>query len=176
MSRQRSRVNGDRNITGNTLISVGNRTYITSDIQVELDTGTSLQPRPRGRTHDSFGTARLLESKVAFDALLNSEARYPAPQCHPETRSAMKGVLTSWIHRKGDCSDKAIVWMSGAPGVGKSAILQTVCQGEAGDAEPVLSVLEIEADNRCAVSLSDTIIVIQILVLALTLVSSLDAD
>lgn len=41
--------------------------------------------------------------------------------------------------------------MSGAPGVGKSAILQSVCQDEAGDnkLDPLLG--QIEADNRYAI-------------------------
>ena len=33
-----------------------------------------------------------------------------------------------WICRRGEWADKGIMWMSGAPGVGKSAILQTMCE------------------------------------------------
>ena len=33
-----------------------------------------------------------------------------------------------WICRRGDEADKDIMWMSGAPGVGKSAIAQTASE------------------------------------------------
>jgi len=35
-------------------------------------------------------------------------------------------VVKDWIWRHGDDSEKDVMWMSGAPGVGKSAIAQTV--------------------------------------------------
>jgi len=70
----------------------------------------------------------LLESKVAFDALLNSGARYPAPKCHVDTRKAAQEVVTNWLCGRGEWAEKGIMWMSGAPGVGKSAIVQTVCE------------------------------------------------
>jgi len=69
-----------------------------------------------------------LESKVAFGALLNSAERYPAPHCHPGTRIAAKKVTKDWIGRRGFGSEKRIMWISGGPGVGKSAVLQTVCE------------------------------------------------
>jgi len=69
-----------------------------------------------------------LESKVAFSALLNSGERYPAPHCHPGTRIAAKKVVKDWIGRRGFGSEKKLMWISGPPGVGKSAILQTVCE------------------------------------------------
>ena len=76
-----------------------------------------------------------LESKVAFGALLNSAERYPAPHCHPGTRIAVKKVVKDWIGRGGFGSEKRIMWISGGPGVGKSAILQTVCETLTGDDE-----------------------------------------
>jgi len=66
--------------------------------------------------------------KVAFDALLNSEGRYPPPKCHINTRIAVQGVATNWICRRGEWADRGIMWISGAPGVGKSALVQTVCE------------------------------------------------
>ena len=69
-----------------------------------------------------------LESRVSFDALLNSEARYPPPKCHADTRKEAQKVVKNWLCRKGEGSEKGIMWMSGAPGVGKSAIAQTVCE------------------------------------------------
>ena len=76
-----------------------------------------------------------LEAKVAFGALLNSEERYPAPHCHPDTRVAAKKVVKDWVGRRGFGSEKRIMWISGPPGVGKSAILQTVCEELAGGSE-----------------------------------------
>jgi len=76
-----------------------------------------------------MGTAlALLESKAALDALLNAGARYPAPKCHVDTRKAAQGVVTGWICGEGEWAEKGIMWISGAPGVGKSAIVQTVCE------------------------------------------------
>ena len=75
----------------------------------------------------------VLESRVAFDAFLNAKERYPAPRCHPDTRKAAQDVVTNWICRKGEWAEKGIMWMSGAPGVGKSAIVQTVCEALGGD-------------------------------------------
>ena len=70
---------------------------------------------------------------MAFDALLNAKERYPAPRCHPDTRIAVQRVVANWICLKGDWAEKGIMWMSGAPGVGKSAIAQTVCELLGGD-------------------------------------------
>ena len=61
-----------------------------------------------------------------FGALLNAKERYPPPKCHPDTRQAAQAVVKNWICRCGDEPEKDIMWMSGAPGVGKSAIAQTV--------------------------------------------------
>ena len=77
----------------------------------------------------------MLEPKVASGALLNSAERYPAPHCHPGTRIAAKKAVKHWIGRRGFGSEKRIMWISGPPGVGKSAILQTVCEELTGDDE-----------------------------------------
>ena len=87
-----------------------------------------------------------LESKVAFGALLNSAERFPAPQCHPDTRVAAKKVVKNWIGRRGFGSEKSIMWISGPPGVGKSAILQTVCEELAGDHD--LDSVDVDEDDR----------------------------
>jgi len=42
-------------------------------------------------------------------------------------------VIKDWIFRHGDEAEKDIMWISGGPGVGKSAIMQTV--GETLDAD-----------------------------------------
>ena len=93
--------------------------------------------------------------------MLKATERYPAPKCHPDTRREAQAVVRNWIC-KGEVShdgkvggeedgedgwvggvegeegaaNGAIMWLSGAPGVGKSAILQTVCEELAGGDSP----------------------------------------
>jgi len=120
---------GDYNIAGQNLTNVGNRTYVVNVTHSERD----------GRKFVFFCSemnlvskihfkVRLLKAKVAFDALLNATERYPAPKCHPNTRTVALRVIKHWIRRKGYGSEKGIMWMSGAPGVGKSAMVQTTCE------------------------------------------------
>ena len=79
---------------------------------------------------------RSLESIVAFDALLNSEERYPAPKCHPDTRKVALEIVKSWVWNRA-AGFKSIMWVSGAPGVGKTALLQTSCETLAGPNDPI---------------------------------------
>ena len=79
---------------------------------------------------------RYLEDIVAFDALLYSQERFPAPHCHPDTRKAVLEIVESWIwNRQGGFKD--ILWISGAPGVGKSAVVQTICEMLSGAYNPI---------------------------------------
>ena len=82
------------------------------------------------------GRPKSLEDVVAFDALLNAGERYPAPKCHPETRKAALEIVKSWIWNR-ERGFKGIMWVSGAPGVGKSALLQTTCEELAGAHDPI---------------------------------------
>ena len=75
-----------------------------------------------------IGKLPTLESYVVFGAFLKSGVRYPAPTCHPHTRQEAQAVVKNWIWRRGEESEKDIMWMSGPPGVGKSATIQTVCE------------------------------------------------
>ena len=60
--------------------------------------------------------------------MLNAGARYPAPRCDSDTREEAQRVVKDWICNDGDAAcGGSIMWLSGAPGVGKSAIVQTVC-------------------------------------------------
>ena len=62
--------------------------------------------------------------------MLNAVERYPMPQCDPETRHDAQQVVTDWL-----CNgNEEIMWLSGAPGVGKSAVVQTVCETLEGSA------------------------------------------
>ncbi|KAF7770786.1 hypothetical protein Agabi119p4_6760 [Agaricus bisporus var. burnettii] len=65
----------------------------------------------------------LLEPYTMLDATKDSGARYPPPQCHPETRLKIRTKLANWLY------DEKHEWkmfcIFGLPGTGKSAIAQT---------------------------------------------------
>ncbi|KAG7091335.1 hypothetical protein E1B28_010378 [Marasmius oreades] len=67
-----------------------------------------------------------LSSQVAFSALHDSEARYPQPNVLPGTRGGIIETLSRW------CEDpfkrNRVYWISGAAGVGKSAIAQALSE------------------------------------------------
>ncbi|KAJ8084657.1 hypothetical protein PM082_003432 [Marasmius tenuissimus] len=72
-------------------------------------------------------TSARLFSKVALNALHDSEARYPQPNVLPGTREAILQELADWI--EDDSADKSRVhWVYGAAGVGKSAIAQALSE------------------------------------------------
>ncbi|KAJ7478165.1 hypothetical protein FB451DRAFT_1395952 [Mycena latifolia] len=59
---------------------------------------------------------------VVMEALHDSVERFPEPACHPGTRTAVLEELKSWSV---DTSpDRAILWLHGCAGMGKSAIAQ----------------------------------------------------
>ncbi|KAK7060876.1 hypothetical protein VNI00_000609 [Paramarasmius palmivorus] len=70
---------------------------------------------------------RKLESHAAVNATCDSEARYPAPNCHPQTRVSILGSLGSWIEDT-ESSPTRVCWLNGSVGVGKSAIAQTISE------------------------------------------------
>ena len=59
--------------------------------------------------------------------------------------------MKNWIYGQGDGSQKSIVWISGGPGVGKSALLQTTC--ETLGADNLLDTEDTEGnfDDRCVI-------------------------
>ncbi|KAF9254516.1 hypothetical protein L218DRAFT_992286 [Marasmius fiardii PR-910] len=67
-----------------------------------------------------------LTSKVAFNALHDSEARYPQPNVLPGTREEIMRRLSQWVE---DPDKKSrVYWVNGAAGVGKSAIAQALSE------------------------------------------------
>ena len=68
------------------------------------------------------------------------------PFCHPNTHIAVRRVVKDWIGRRGFGSEKGVMWISGGPGVGKSAILQTTCEELIGFNE--LDFVDSEEDSR----------------------------
>ena len=69
--------------------------------------------------------------------MLHAVERYPAPKCDPGTREEAQRIVTNWINNPGNAWPETIMWLSGAPGVGKSAIAQTVCEALDGPENPV---------------------------------------
>ncbi|KAK7047550.1 hypothetical protein VNI00_006317 [Paramarasmius palmivorus] len=65
---------------------------------------------------------RLLATYAAINATSDAEARYPPPNCHPNTRVSTLQRLSQWIQDKS--STTKVFWVYGAAGVGKSAIAQ----------------------------------------------------
>ncbi|KAK7043064.1 hypothetical protein VNI00_008802 [Paramarasmius palmivorus] len=61
-----------------------------------------------------------------MNACLNAEARYPPPNCHPNTRVNTLKKLGQWI--RDNTSPARVCWVHGAAGVGKSAIAQRVSE------------------------------------------------
>jgi hypothetical protein len=59
-------------------------------------------------------------------AEFDSSERDPPPRCHPNTRASIIERTNSWI--KDPRREKNLLWVRGAAGVGKSAIVQTVLE------------------------------------------------
>ncbi|KAJ3559222.1 hypothetical protein NP233_g11322 [Leucocoprinus birnbaumii] len=81
-------------------------------------------------TADRPGLKKLLEYSIVA-ASHDSSARWPPPQCHPGTRTDVITSLIKWGLSKAEPS-KAIAWVKGPAGVGKSAIAQSVADALAG--------------------------------------------
>jgi hypothetical protein len=73
--------------------------------------------------HEGLHTLRL---GVSLGAIHDSAERYPPPNCHPDTRKAVRRIILDWI-----CSDSSasfFFWLYGPAGVGKTAILQAIAE------------------------------------------------
>lgn len=64
---------------------------------------------------------RMIEG-VEYDSSL----RDPPPQCNPGTRVQLRGRIVTWFQDSERA--KALLWLNGPAGVGKSAIIQTVAE------------------------------------------------
>ncbi len=66
-------------------------------------------------------------SECAIDgAEYDSSVRDPPPHCHPDTRLHLRGKILVWFHDEE--REKALLWLNGPAGVGKSAVVQTLAE------------------------------------------------
>ena len=63
---------------------------------------------------------------VSLGAIHDSAERYPSPNCHPDTRKAVRKIILDWIHSESSAS--SFFWLYGPAGAGKTAILQAIAE------------------------------------------------
>jgi len=80
---------------------------------------------------DNLAGLHALSQEIAHGALHDSSERYPPPRCHPKTRLKVLQILREWIQRPGPKT--RVLWLNGAVGVGKSAIMQELASQLYGD-------------------------------------------
>jgi len=64
--------------------------------------------------------------QVSLGAIHDSSERYPAPNCHPDTRQAVRQIILDWIRNESSAS--FFFWLYGPAGAGKTAILQAIAE------------------------------------------------
>ena len=68
----------------------------------------------------------ILRLGVSLGAIHDSSERYPAPNCHPDTRKAVRQIILDWI--RDESSSSSFFWLYGPAGAGKTAILQAIAE------------------------------------------------
>ncbi|KAF9471380.1 hypothetical protein BDN70DRAFT_976622, partial [Pholiota conissans] len=68
-----------------------------------------------------------LQKRVAPSAFHNSAQRNDPPRCHPNTRVQILQDMFNWILQSSD-RETWLLWLNGAAGAGKSAIMQTLAE------------------------------------------------
>jgi hypothetical protein len=67
-----------------------------------------------------------LGNRVASGALFDSAERHSPPKCHPHTREVVLKAIMEWVD---DPANRGhIMWITGAPGVGKSAVAEKIAE------------------------------------------------
>ncbi|KAF9471750.1 hypothetical protein BDN70DRAFT_532437, partial [Pholiota conissans] len=70
---------------------------------------------------------KILQQNVASAALHNSAQRFDPPRCHPGTRVEILDSIFHWITHS-ENRKHWLLWLNGAAGAGKSAIMQTTVE------------------------------------------------
>ena len=68
----------------------------------------------------------ILRLGVSLGAIHDSAERYPSPNCHPDTRKAVRQIILDWIRNENSAS--SFFWLYGPAGAGKTAILQAIAE------------------------------------------------
>ena len=63
---------------------------------------------------------------VSLGAIHDSAERYPPPNCHLDTRKAIRQIILDWVHNESSAS--SVFWLYGPAGAGKTAILQAIAE------------------------------------------------
>ena len=63
---------------------------------------------------------------VSLGAIHDSAERSPPPNCHPDTRKAVRQIILDWI--RSESSTSFFFWLYGPAGAGKTAILQAIAE------------------------------------------------
>jgi energy-coupling factor transporter ATP-binding protein EcfA2 len=72
------------------------------------------------------GLHTLLRRGVSLGAIHESAERYRPPNCHPDTRTAVRQIILDWT--RNECSTSLFFWLYGPAGAGKTAILQAIAE------------------------------------------------
>ena len=72
------------------------------------------------------GLHTLLRLGVSLGAIHDSAERHPPPNCHPDTRKAVREIILDWIRNENSASP--FFWLYGPAGAGKTAILQAIAE------------------------------------------------
>ena len=67
-----------------------------------------------------------MKQGVSLGALHDSAERSPAPNCHPDTRKAVRQIILDWI--RSESSESYFCWLYGPAGAGKTSILQAIAE------------------------------------------------
>ena len=67
-----------------------------------------------------------LKLGVSLGAIHDSAERFPPPNCHPDTREAVRQIILDWI--RSESSASTFFWLNGPAGAGKTAILQAIAE------------------------------------------------
>lgn len=70
---------------------------------------------------------KLLQQQVAPAAFHNSAQRIDPPRCHRDTRVAVMETIYDWIMQS-EGREQWLLWLNGAAGAGKSAIMQSLAE------------------------------------------------
>ncbi|KAF5329183.1 hypothetical protein D9611_013195 [Ephemerocybe angulata] len=108
--------------------------------------------RLRGDESPSIELLKVLAKNVASSAIHDSDERFNAPRCMPETRTEAQEEILNWISEPyNDTAAEKILWVTGPVGTGKTAILSSIAERckEKGHLAASFFFSPFSADRRC---------------------------